>query len=135
MRTLATLLLAFCLMGVALTAAQDSSQKALLPAFDVVSVRHNTSGDNISYPPRWTPGRMAATNVRLDFLVLEAFGIPMQLAHQFVVGGLHREVSCMRDCRSRDEVLGARFDIQATLPEGLTTAQQRAILRRFLEER
>ncbi len=134
MRTLATILLASSL-GTSSLAAPQAGKGPSKPAFEVVSVRHNTSGENISYPSRWTPGRYSAINTRLDFLVLEAFGIPLQLAHQFVVGGLRPEVGCLRNCSSREEVLGARFDIQATLPDDVPQSQQRLILRDFLVER
>ena len=134
MRVLATILVAVSLGSSGLATPQDG-QRPAAPAFDVVSVRHNTSGDNISYPSRWTPGRYSAINTRLDLLILEAFGIPSQLAHQFVVGGLQLGVSCLRNCSSREEILGARFDIQATLPEGVPQSQQRAMLRALLEER
>ena len=36
---------------------------------------------------------------------------------------------------SREEILSARFDIQATAVEDVPVAQQRALLRRLLEER
>jgi uncharacterized protein (TIGR03435 family) len=52
-----------------------------------------------------------------------------------VVGGLHPEISCLRNCSSRDEILGARFDIQATLPADVAPPQQRTMLRALLEER
>lgn len=133
MRALATLLLAASLGPVSLAALQDTGPP--VAAFEVVSIRHNTSGDNMGFPSRWTPGRYSAINTRLDSLVLEAFGIPRQLAHHFVVGGLRPDVSCTRNCSSREEVLGARFDIQATLPEGVPQSQQRSILRALLEDR
>lgn len=134
MRTLATILLASSL-GTSGLAARQEGKEPSTPVFEVVSVRHNTSGDNMSFPSRWTPGRYSASNVRLDFLILDAFGIPSQLAHQFVVGGLRPDVSCLRNCSSREEILGARFDVQATFPEDVPQSLQRSMLRAFLIER
>jgi uncharacterized protein (TIGR03435 family) len=132
MRTWIALLLST--LSVLCLAAQDDTPPTKVPVFEVSSVRHNTTRDTIS-SARWFPGRFSAVNTRLDMLVLEAFAVPRNLAHIKLAGGLRLDVNCTRNCSSREEVLSARFDIQATIPDDLPAAQRPAVLRAFLEER
>ena len=118
-----------------LAAAQELAGRQAAPSFEVASVRQNTTGDRES-SARWFPGgRFVAVNARLDHLVLEAFGIHPGLAHVLVEGGIRPEMRCLRGCSSRDEILSARFDIQATTPGDVPVAQQPLVLRALLEGR
>jgi uncharacterized protein (TIGR03435 family) len=68
--------------------------------------------------------------------VLVAFDIPSNLTRHLLVGGLSDARSnCVRNCSSREEILTARFDIQATLAEDVPSSQYGPILRRLLQER
>lgn len=134
MRTSIILLVLLALSTLGFAAQQGSDQKTRLPAFEVASIRHNTSGDTTS-SSRWLPGRFAAVNARLDDLVLQAFGIPMGLAHILLDGGVRHDLKCLRNCSSREEILSARFDIQATTRQELPPDQQSLVLRGLLIER
>ena len=134
MRTTMTLVLSLTLSTLCLAVRQDASQTAKAPLFEVSSVRQNTSGVSKA-STQWFPGRFSSVNARLDMLILEAFAIPQGLAQVQLAGGLRLEMNCLRNCSSRDEILSARFDIQATLPPGLPTAQRPLALRAFLEDR
>ena len=112
----------------------DAGQKPSVPAFEVASVRHNTSNETRA-SARWLPGRFVAVNQRLDRLVTEAFGIPLNLAEQLVLGGIRRDARCNRDCSSRDEILSAHFDIQATFTGDVPPVQRAGVLRAFLDDR
>ena len=79
--------------------------------------------------------RFVAVNARLDMLVTEAFGIPPNLADLMIAGGIRRDARCNRNCSSREDILSARFDIQATFPGEIPAAQRPAVLRAFLEDR
>ncbi len=134
MRTVVVLLFPLVLGTLCVTAQRAAGQKTSLPAFEVSSVRHNTSGDTTS-SARWFPGRFTAVNARLDHLVLQAFAVPIGLAHFLVDGGLRLDMKCLRNCSSREEILSARFDIQATTSEEVSAAQQPLVLRALLTER
>ncbi len=133
MRTLVTAVLSLVLSMLSF-AEGAAGQNQTLPVFDVSSVRHNTGSATIS-SARWFPGRFVAVNARLDRLITQAFGIPLNLAEQLVVGGIRRDARCNRNCSSRDEILSAHFDIQATFPGEVAPAQQTAVLRAFLQDR
>lgn len=133
MRTLITAVL-FQGLGMLSFAEGAAGQNQTVPVFDVASVRHNTGSDTRS-SARWFPGRFVAVNQRLDRLVTEAFGIPLNMAEQLVLGGIRRDARCNRNCSSRDEILAAHFDIQATFTGEVAPAQQAAVLRALLEQR
>ena len=113
MRRLVAAVLALLSSGVSL------AQNAPL-AFEVASVKENTSvgqGGKLSGP---TPGRYSSVNVPLRFLLLEAFGVR---DHQLV--------------NVPDWAVDARFDISATYPSGLTPTVEntREMLRTLLADR
>ena len=87
------------------------------PAFDVTSVRRNTSGDR-GARQQFTEGRFAATNTSLRILLVDAFRVQ---SFQIVGGPEWLET--------------ARFDIVATIPPDTTPEQRPAMLRRLLAER
>ena len=132
MRTLITAVLSLVLSM--LSFAEGAAGQSQISVFDVSSVRHNIGSATIS-SARWFPGRFVAVNVRLDRLVTQAFGIPLNLAEQLVLGGIRRDARCNRNCSSRDEILSAHFDIQATFAGEVASTQQAAVLRAFLQDR
>jgi uncharacterized protein (TIGR03435 family) len=87
------------------------------PAFEVASVKANTSGapgGSFVMPP----GRFTATNIPLRVLITNAW----QLSFFQVVGG-------------PDWVENERFDIVAKTPDGAPPEQARAMVRTLLKER
>lgn len=87
------------------------------PAFDVTSVRRNTSGDR-GARQQFSEGRFAATNTSLRILLVDAFRIQ---SFQIVGGPEWLE--------------SARFDIVATIAPNTTPEQRPAMLRTLLAER
>ena len=97
-----------------------STLSAQVPrAFDVASVRQNTSGSAASSIST-TPGRLVVTNTPLGFIVLHAFQLR---AHEVV------DVP--------DWAWSTAYDIAGTYPDGTapTDVETRSMLRRLLEER
>ena len=93
-----------------------------LPAFEVASVRANTSGD-ARFSIAWPKGSFSATNVQLRMLIAQAYGIPGQFLMRFkVVGG-------------PEELLAERYDVQARLPDSAPEGQHFDMLRSLLNER
>jgi len=133
-RALVTVLLVVLLASVVFTAGQGNDQKDRFK-FEVASIRHNTTAEK-SYSSQWQPRRFVATNIPLETLVLMAFDIPPNLARHLLVGGLSDpRKNCTKNCSSRDEILTARFDIQATLAEEIPRSQYAPTLRQLLQER
>jgi uncharacterized protein (TIGR03435 family) len=100
--------------------AQSSSADALGPAFAVVSVKANTSGDSRSYPVTMGPdGRFAVKNVTMRWLIgvaYQAFG--------------------SRRLEGGPNWLDAdRFDIDAKAEGNPTGEQMRSMVRRLLVDR
>ncbi len=109
MKQLAVLVL--CVFAATLTAEQAP------PAFEVASVKRNTSGDaEGSIGPR--PGGYAMTNIPLRLLIVRAY----ELRSFQVVGG-------------PGWIDGERYDLNARAPEGTPPNQIFAMLRTLLAER
>src|SRR4051812_41156798 len=96
-------------------AAQSPAQR---PAFEVASVKRNTSGARLMSTPRFASHQVVATNVPLLLLLTVSYGV------------------------SLDELVDApdwsgseRFDINARAPDNSTPAQRQIMLQRLLEER
>ena len=99
------------------------AQSPAAPAFDVASVRPNTSGDFRRAIGPGPGGRFQSLNNTLRALVAYAYGVDMARADLQVTGG--------PSWTDRD-----RFDIDATAPGGSATpAQAREMLRTLLAER
>jgi len=101
-------------------APPPAAPSAPAPAFDVASVRENTSdtqGGGISGP---TPGRFTVTNIPLRFIILDAF----QLRDHQLIG-------------APDWTFTARYDVVATYPPGTmpTAALVRQMVQRLLADR
>jgi bla regulator protein BlaR1 len=86
-------------------------------AFDVASVRLNTSGA-IGARQQFTEGRFTATNTTLQLLIQDAYRIQVFQ----VIGG-------------PEWLTTARFDIVATVPPGTSPEQRPPLLRALLAER
>jgi uncharacterized protein (TIGR03435 family) len=106
-----------------------------LPAFDVASVKHNTSATARLAINR-APARLTVVGAPLSSLILMAYNVRASLA-RFTVEGLTPGDPCLADCKTRNDVLRARFDVTATVPVGTTASneQQMLMLRRLLAER
>jgi uncharacterized protein (TIGR03435 family) len=101
----------------ALASAQATPPAGLEPAFEVASVKPNTTGapgGSFVMPP----GRFTATNIPLKVLITNAY----QLSFFQVVGG-------------PDWVSTDRFDVAAKAPDGSPPEQTRAMVRTLLKDR
>jgi uncharacterized protein (TIGR03435 family) len=107
-----------------------------LPAFDVASVKHNTSATARLAINR-APARLTVVGAPLSSLILMAYNVRASLARFTVEGMPMSGRPCTADCKTKDEVLSARFDVTATVPMGTTASneQQMLMLRRLLAER
>lgn len=106
---------------------------AQAPAFEVASVRVNTTGDakTFSSPgvmptpfgiPPPVPGRVVISNATLRDLIAAAYGINPNLVPHLLTGGPAR-------------VLETRFDINAQPPEGAPASETLPMLRTLLADR
>lgn len=102
-------------------------------AFEVASVRQNTTGDTrtsaspgLLPPPvgRATPrpGRVTIRNIPLRDLIALAYDVNSNLASQLLTGGPGR-------------ILGTRFDIEALPPDGAPASETLPMLRTLLADR
>ena len=119
----------------ALAVSLNGRQTLPEPRFEVVSVKHNTSGASL-LTNRRSAGRVEMSNITLEALVLEAFGIPQNVARHLVVGGvIDPATNCTRHCSTKQEVLSARFDISATFPEDTPSGVTPLMVRTLLADR
>src|SRR5687767_15914903 len=82
------------------------------PAFDVASVKHNTSaGARLSI--NRAPTRLTVVAAPLSSLILMAYNVRASLARFIVEGTPASGRACMANCTTKDEVLSARFDVTA----------------------
>ena len=89
------------------------------PAFEVASVRENTSASQASSSSGPAPGRFTVTNVPLRFILLDAF----ELRDHQLIG-------------APEWTSDARFDIAATYPAGSVPGRDwRPMLRQLLADR
>lgn len=105
--------------GVTVLSAQTPAPSA--PAFEVASVKLNTSGDT-RFVIAWPKGSLSATNMQLRMLIAQAYGVPPQVMRFTLVGG-------------PEELLAERYDIQARTPENAPEGQHFLMLRSLLAER
>jgi uncharacterized protein (TIGR03435 family) len=112
--------------GVSRTAARadavQSAAAAAPPAFEVASIRQNTSSTGAP-TTRVEGGRYVASNVALQLLISDAYRMP-------IVGG----PEWIRH-RPGPQRTGTRFDVIATIPPGTPPAQVPLMLRTLLAER
>jgi uncharacterized protein (TIGR03435 family) len=116
-----------CLLGCA------SLLHGQAPAFEVASVRQNTSGDSRTVaspgllpnpfgPARAGAGPVFVTNMRLRDVIALAYEVNANLVPYVIIGGPAR-------------LLETRFDINARRPEGAPPSETFAMLRTLLAER
>ena len=84
-----------------------------LPAFEVASVKHNTSATARLAINR-APARLTVVGAPLLSLILMAYNVRASLARFTVEGMPTSGRTCRADCKTKDEVLSARFDVTAT---------------------
>ena len=94
------------------------------PAFEVASIRQNTSGEDRWYGGVDTtqPGAVRLTNMSLQYIIYNAYGVDLLMQRFLVTGG-------------PENILSQRFDVVAVPPEGSNPAQKLAMLRTLLAER
>ena len=125
--------IAVVMLLVAARSVPHAGQALAQPAFEVASVRQNTSGANqYSYSPGLThnlwgeliplPGPILISNAPLRDIIARAYGLAPNLDRFAVRGG-------------PDRILSARFDIQAKPPEGASPGQTLSMLRNLLAHR
>src|SRR5687768_14750226 len=104
----------------ALAAPTQAVAQQRTPAFDVASVRQNTSASSVSSRSGPTPGRFTMVNVPLRFIILEAYGLR------------DHELSDAPEWTNT-----TAYDISATYPGGVTPteAETRLMLQQLLEDR
>lgn len=119
--------------GSFVAASQAPSNAIRGPAFEVASVKQNTSGDTRAWAspgllptpfgrPTPEPGRIAINNVTLRELIAAAYDInPAHVPHLLAGGS--------------GKLLDLRFDIQAQPPEGAPASETLMMLRALLAER
>ena len=80
--------------------AQTPASPSALPAFDVASIKPNTSGDGGMFSAFQPGGRFVATNMTVRTLIRSAYGTPEPLPEFRIAGG-------------PDWIDSERFDVQA----------------------
>ena len=107
------------LFGVLTGLAQAETQPPK-PAFEVASVRQNTSASSASRTSGPTPGRFTLVNVPLRFIILDAYGLR---DHELIDAPEWTNTNA--------------YDISATYPGGATPtpAESRLMLQQLLEDR
>jgi uncharacterized protein (TIGR03435 family) len=103
----------------ALIAAQEPA-----PAFEVASIKRNTSGDSRWYGGVDTtrPGAVHFTNMPLQNIIYNAYGMDFMTQRFLVTGG-------------PQNILSQPFDVDAVPPKGSAPSQKLAMLRTLLAER
>jgi uncharacterized protein (TIGR03435 family) len=95
----------------------------LAPAFDVASVKPNTSGEDRSMFSSPPGGVVTITNMTLRMLIVQAYGIELTIERFSLVGG-------------PEGLLSTRYDITAKPPDGVHPRPQVLLmLRALLAER
>ena len=121
MRSLALTLTLVGLASLPVFTQPPASQPA--PAFEVASVKPNTSGEDramFNSPPG---GVVTITNMTLRMLIVQAYGIEFTIERFALVGG-------------PDRLLATRYDITAKPPDGVHTRPQvQLMLRALLADR
>ena len=108
--------------GASSPAPAGQASRPASPAFDVASIRQNTSSTGAP-TTRVEGGRYVASNVALQLLISDAYRLP-------IVGG----PEWLRH-RPGPQRTGTRFDVIATIPPGTPPAQVPLMLRTLLADR
>lgn len=104
----------------AVTLAPLRAQWPAAPAFQVASVRRNTTGDSRSSLRLPETGTVSFTNVPIRVLILQAYQMDR-----------FKLVTAVDDSLLE----GPRFDVQAKPPDDAPPGQQRLMLQRLLADR
>jgi uncharacterized protein (TIGR03435 family) len=101
----------------------QSAQSPPAPAFEVASIKPNTSGED-RWMTQFPPGGMVTlTNITLRNIIVQAFGIELTIERFTLVGG-------------PEKLLSTRYDITAKPPDGVHPRPQLLLmLRTLLAER
>ena len=103
------------------------------PAFEVASIRRNTSGDSETVGRLATAGTLSITNTTAKGLVIVAYEIPPALERFLLVDA---SGSALMRGRGMAPSIGVpTFDVLGKIPEGAQPGQQYAMLRGLLTER
>lgn len=108
---------------VAMLGVVNSAQQSA-PAFEVASIRRNTSGEDRWYGGVNTtqPGAVRLTNMPLQSIIYNAYGVDFLMQRFLVTGG-------------PQDLLSQRFDVDAVPPAGSMPSEKLAMLRTLLAER
>jgi uncharacterized protein (TIGR03435 family) len=123
------LLLTFA--GAVVVSAQDPVPAPAGPAFEVVSVRRNVSGQTrgtFRVPPK---GLVSFTNVTLRGLIGEAYNVTRFMDRFTLIGGQDGTLNP----NEADPTMSARFDIQGRPPDDAPEGQGHLMLRTMLADR
>ena len=100
------------------------------PAFEVASIRRNTSGDtkmSFGMPP--AAPTISLVNLTIRALIREAYSVPFGMERYTLIAGSDSLLD------PADPIMSARFDIQAKVPDGAPPGQQRLMLQTLLADR
>jgi uncharacterized protein (TIGR03435 family) len=110
--------------GIAVVSAQAPAAAQSTPAFEVASVKRNTSAaPRTISSPRFQGTTFTASNVAVEMLITSAYGVPS------------RDVMDAPGWVLLDFNGGERYDVGARFAEGTSVQDQRAMLRNLLAER
>src|SRR5687768_13664910 len=101
-------------------------------AFEVASVRQNTSGETESVARMPAAGIISITNASAKFLLPLAYQIPFNVERFLIVDASNSPM--LRGSRPFDSSL-PRFDVQGKIPDGAPPGQHYAMLRALLADR
>ncbi|MGH9241271.1 MAG: TIGR03435 family protein [Vicinamibacterales bacterium] len=108
----------------AITATHAQSPPAA-PAFEVASVRRNTSGTSRGTARIPDSGQVTITNAPLRVLI----------THAYQVGGFSLVVAANHPLLERDLLAAPKFDVQAKPPDDAPPGTQRLMLQKLLMDR
>ena len=111
--------------GVAVASAQAPTAAPSSPAFEVASVRRNTSGDTRTTWRMPPTGAVSFTNATIRWLIVQAYDLD-----RFTLVG-ESDNPLLRE--TGDSV--PKFDVQAKPPDDAPPGQQRLMLQRLLADR
>jgi uncharacterized protein (TIGR03435 family) len=105
-------------------------------AFDVVSIKHNVGGARPFTLDR-SATRFVATNLSLQTLIQMAYDMDASMSRHLLIGRTTLVRPCMQNCTSREQILSARFDIDARVAPGESAGAEELtqMLRALLKER
>ena len=103
------------------------------PAFEVASVKRNTSGDSKMYFQVPASGTVNLVNATVRMIVREAYQIDPAMERYTLVIGSNSPL--VRGESIQEQMSAPRFDIQGKPPADAAAGTQRAMLRTLLAER